>query len=92
MVITIGRDPDPARALRQSQGSQIRQIRQLRQLTLRALAERMCDQPGVTITAAAISEWERGVSTPRQHLQLSLARALDVPWSTLFGLDSAVAS
>lgn len=92
MLITVGRESDPARRIRQHQGRRLRELRQLRQMTLRSLAARMSEQPGVTVTAAAISEWERGVSTPRQHMQVAVARALDVPWSTLFGLDGEVAS
>lgn len=92
MVLTVGHDPNPAARLRRRQGARIRELRTLRGHTLRALADAMCAQEGITITSAAISEWERGVSTPRQHLQVALARALDVPHSTLFGLDGELAS
>jgi len=93
MVITVGHDADPARRLRTRQGAQIRQHRHYRKLTLRQLADRMCEQEGITVTSQAISEWERGGSTPRQHLQVALCRALDTPWSGIFGLDAdAVAS
>lgn len=88
MVLTVGHDPNPARRLRKRQGDLIRQLRRHRKLTLRDLADRMCTQEGISITSAAISEWERGVSTPRQHMQVALARALDVPWSSIFGLDA----
>lgn len=92
MVIRTGHDPNPAHRIRTRQGAQIREIRRFRKFTLRSLADCMCQQEGITVTSQAISEWERGESTPRQHLQVSLCRALDVPWSTIFGLDAEVAS
>jgi len=88
MVITVGHESDPARRLRQRQGAQIRQVRHFRNLTLRQLAERMSQQEGISVTSAAVSEWERGVSTPRQHMQVALCKALDTPWSPIFGLDA----
>ena len=91
MVITVGHELDPARRLRQKQGKRIKEMRAFRKLTLRQLAAAMSQQQGITITAAAISAWEQGQSTPRQHLQVSLAKALDTPWSSLFGLDGEVA-
>lgn len=87
VVQKFGHEADPAKRIRVHQGQKIREARSTRGLTLRALAESMGTQPGITITPAAISEWERGVSTPRRHLQVALSKALDVPWSFLFSLD-----
>lgn len=87
MILPIGHDPNPARRIRALQGARLRELRALRSLTLRTLSERMCEQEGITITSAAISEWERGGSTPRQFLQVAVAKALDVPWSMIFSLD-----
>lgn len=91
MVITSGSDPNPARRLRARQGAKIRTHREFRKWTIAQLAARMCEQEGITITVAAISDWERGVSTPRPHHQVALAKALDTPWSSLFSLDDAAA-
>lgn len=71
----------PAEAIRLRQGKKIREYRQHWKKSQATLA----DELGVT--KAAVSEWERGVSTPRQHLQLDIAKALHAPWSILFGLD-----
>jgi elongation factor G len=46
---------------------------------------------GITITSAAISEWERGVSSPRQHMQIAVAKALETTWTSLFSLEGEVA-
>lgn len=86
MVITLGREPDLARRIRQHQGRIIRETRKLRDLSRGELAETM----GVTI--GAVSQWENGTTTPRQHIQAQLAKALDVPWSMIFSLDTGVAA
>lgn len=87
MVLTIGREQDPAKRIRSRQGKLIRQYRELRELSQEALGQ-LLDPP---VTGAAVSEWERGASSPRQHLQVALAKALNVPWSALFGLDGEAA-
>lgn len=86
-MIVVGTDPNPAQRLRHVQAKKIRALRNLRGLTLRSLADEMCKLPNISVTSAAISEWERGVSTPRQHMQVALAKALDTTWSSLFDLD-----
>lgn len=75
----------PAEAIRRRQGAEIRKFRKFRSLSQAALAGQ------VGVTKAAVSDWERGASTPRQHLQVEIAKALEVPWSSLFGLDREVA-
>jgi transcriptional regulator with XRE-family HTH domain len=83
-VITIGREPDAALRIRQSQGRKIRRLRKLRDKTATELAAE------VGVSAGAISQWETGRVTPRQQHQLAIAKALDVEWSTIFDLDSEV--
>lgn len=85
MVRTIGTEKDPAKRIRHRQGKAIRQVREMRGMTIEDLAQ------AVGVTDGAISQWETGRFTPRQKHQVAVARALDVPWSTLFGLDGEVA-
>lgn len=85
-MMQIGHDPDPAKRRRVRQGQTIRKIRTLRQMSVAELAER-CD-----VTVGAVSQWETGRFTPRQEMQVRIARALDVPWSTIFALDAEVVS
>lgn len=87
-VYVMGTTPKtPAEAIRRRQGAEIRKFREFRKLSQATLAET------VGVTKAAVSDWERGNSSPRQHLQVGIAKALEVPWSSLFGLDrEAVAS
>lgn len=85
MVKQIGIEPDPAKRIRRRQGRTIREVRELRSMSIDDLAERVGVSPG------AVSHWENGRFSPRQHHQTSLARALQVPWSTLFGLDGEAA-
>ena len=82
-VIKFGTEPDPAKRIRLRQGSAIRTVRKMRGLTPQELAEL------VAVTPSAVSQWELGTYTPRQSVQVKIAKALDVPWSMLFGLDEA---
>lgn len=91
-VITIGIEPDPAKRLRQKQGARIKDLRKLHGLSMDALAERMCEQDGITVTQQAISQWENGQTTARPHMQVALARALRVTPSNIFGLDVEIAA
>jgi transcriptional regulator with XRE-family HTH domain len=85
MVITLGREADPRKRIRKRQGDTIRKVRQLRGLSIEEFAK------AVAVTSSAVSQWETGRFTPRQEMQVRIARALDVPWSTIFGLDAEVA-
>lgn len=85
MVIKVGREPDAGKRIRQRQGAKIRQARKLQQLTARALADKL------NVTEGAVIHWETGRYSPRQAMQLEIARALDVPWSFIFGLDGEAA-
>lgn len=75
----------PAAGIRQRQGHTIRKFRTFKKLSQEHLAGTL------GVTKAAVSSWERGESSPRQHLQVELAKALEVPWSSIFGLDREVA-
>lgn len=87
MVIKVGIEPDLARRIRQRQGELIRKVRRdLRGMSIDELAKATGKTPG------AVSQWENGTFTPRQDIQVLIAKALDVPWSTLFGLDGESAA
>lgn len=75
----------PSEALRLKQGGRIKEYRQFRKLSQSDLAAQ------VGVTKAAVSEWERGKSSPRATIQVEIARAVGAPWNVLFGLDSEVA-
>lgn len=85
-ILRIGHEPDPAKRRRQRQGETIRKVRKLRDMSIAELAER-CN-----VTDGAVSQWETGRFTPRLDMQVRIARALDVPHSTLFSVDAEVAS
>lgn len=83
-ITLMGNSPKtPAEAIRVRQGTKIREYRTHWKLSQGELAE------SVGVTKAAVSEWERGVSSPRPHLQVSIAKALKAPWAIIFGLDEA---
>lgn len=78
----------PAAAMRVRQGNKIKEYRKLRKLSgLPSSQQWLAAQCGVT--KAAVSEWERGVSSPRQHVQLEIAKALNAPWYVLFAPPEA---
>ena len=85
MVIKVGTEKDPGKRLRERQGKKIREARHIRKMSASALAE------AVGVTESAVIHWETGRFTPRQQMQIKIARALDVPWSFLFALDGEVA-
>jgi transcriptional regulator with XRE-family HTH domain len=89
MVIKMGREPDPAKRIRQRQGGLIKQVRTMRQMSVRELADAInnLNVRGVSVTPGAVSHWENGIASPRQVTQLAIAQVLDVPWSTIFSLD-----
>lgn len=86
VVLTFGHEPDPAKRIRQRQANLIRKTRLLRDISRAELAETL----GVTV--GAVSQWENGTTSPRQHVQVALAKTLDVPWSMIFGLDAEAAA
>lgn len=64
----------------------IRKMRQVQGLSIADLAE------AIEVTPGAVSQWECGRFTPRQHIQVAIAKALQVPHSAIFGLDAEAAS
>jgi transcriptional regulator with XRE-family HTH domain len=85
-MFQVGHEPDPAKRRRQRQGALIRKLRQLREMTIADLAT------ACGVTYGAVSQWENGRFTPRDDMQVKIAKALDVPWSTIFALDGEVAA
>lgn len=85
MVIQLGHEPDVAKRIRRQQGEKIKQVRKLRDIDRAGLAEL------VGVTLSAVTQWENGDTSPRQHHQVALCKALDVPHSVLFGLDAVAA-
>jgi DNA-binding transcriptional regulator YiaG len=82
-IVVMTKPPkSPAERIRRSQGDKIRSQRKLLKMSQDVFAAE------VGVTAAAVSEWENGKSSPRPHLQVAIAKALHMPWSTLFGLDA----
>ncbi len=80
-MISLGSEQDPAKRIRQAQGTRIKEARKYRNLSHAELAVAVGVSPG------AVSQWETGRTAPRQHHQAAIAKALDVPWSQLFSLD-----
>lgn len=85
MFVQVGHDPDAGSRRRTRQGKAIRQVRQMRGMSVAELAT------ACGVTQGAISHWEHGRFSPRADMQVAIARALDVPWSMIFGLDAEVA-
>ncbi len=75
--------------IRRRIGDRLRAERQARALTLKQMAETI--SAVAPVTAQAVNQWERGHTSPTPAMQLAVARALDVPWSTIFGLDGEAA-
>lgn len=85
MVITVGTDPDRDRARRKRQGAKIRDLRERHSFGMVDFAELL----GVSV--GAVSQWETGRYTPRLRHQLAIARALNVPPSLIFEIDTEAA-
>lgn len=85
MVQTFGKEPDAGKRIRRTQGAKIRTARESRGLEIWQLAE------AVDVSVGSISHWETGRYTPKLRHQVAIAKALDMPWSFLFGLDGEAA-
>lgn len=85
MVLKYGREADPKKRIREERGARIRKARTLQEMSIEELAEK-CE-----VTPGAVSHWETGRFTPRPDMQVRIAKALNVPWSFLFGLDGEAA-
>lgn len=72
-----GRDRDPLEAARRI-GARLRDRRKLRQMSLQEVAQ------GAGISAALLSQVERGLSTPSIESMMAICDALDMPVSWLF--------
>lgn len=85
LTLVIMKNPPktPAESIRLSQGAKIRKFREMKQLSQQALANQ------VGVSKAAVSEWERGRTSPRQHHQKLIAQSLSAPWVVLFGIEDA---
>jgi transcriptional regulator with XRE-family HTH domain len=71
-----------SQGIRTRQGNRIKEFRKVRQMSQRDLAAR------VGVTKQAVCIWERGHASPRAAHQAAIARALEAPWTVLFGLDA----
>lgn len=85
VVLKVGVEPDPAKRIRRDQGKMIRKCRMMRDMSMHDLAV------AVGKTEGAVSQWENGRYTPRQDVQVRIAKALEMPWSAIFGLDGQAA-
>lgn len=85
MVQQFGVETDPNVRRRKRQGAAMRTTRELRGITVEGLAA------DIDVTPGAIRHWETGRYTPRQPHQIAIARALNVPWGVIFGLDGEAA-
>lgn len=90
VVQTFGQEPDPAKRLKQRWGSRMKATRKTRGLTLEQLAAQMTDA-GYTVTAAAISQWENGIYTPRHHLQVGWCKVTGRVHGEVFTYDDEAA-
>lgn len=45
----------------------------------------------LNVSVQALSQWERGDTSPTPAMQLAVAEVLEVSWSSLFALDGEVA-
>jgi transcriptional regulator with XRE-family HTH domain len=86
-VRQLGVEADAAKRLRQAWGNSIRDTRTLKGWTLDKLAQEM----GGIVSAAAIGMWERGVTAPRWHHQIAVAKALGIPHARLFAITDEAA-
>lgn len=82
-IIAVGRETDPAKRLRKAWGENIARLRALRGLTRADLAQR------VGVTEQAVGTWERGETSPRPHLQIAVAAALDCEHGVVFPMRAA---
>lgn len=85
VLIMAGAPKTPSERVRQRQGDTIVRYRKAHKMSQTALAT------SVGVTKAAVSEWERGLSSPRPAHQIAIAKTFNAPWSVLFGLDGEAA-
>ena len=71
------------RVIRRKQGALIRFHRKTLDMTLQQVGN------GLGVSKDAVSQWEKGLTSPTTPNQIALARILQVPWIDIFGLDDA---
>jgi DNA-binding XRE family transcriptional regulator len=79
--------------IRVRQGETLRRYREhtINPVTGKLGVTQMQVAQAIGVTKAAVSDWERGNTSPRPHHQVELARYFKAPWSVLFGLDGEAA-
>lgn len=77
--------------IRQRQGDKLRLFRLNKVVDGRVGVTQSDVAQAIGVTKAAVSDWEAGKSSPRQHHQVALAKYFGAPWSVLFGLDGEAA-
>lgn len=87
-IIPLATGTDANRAIRRTIGRRIRKQRTDLGLSLESVAERMTSS-GYPVSAQAIGQWERGITTPRGKNQYAIAAALGTTYRKLFDLDEA---
>lgn len=87
MTTTGERVRQAADRIRQTQGKAIRNARLAKGLTHRQVAEAIEAEYDVKCSAAAVSQWETGRTTPRAVMQLAIAKVLDQTWTSMFSLE-----
>lgn len=88
---TLGHEPDPAKRLRTKWGNEMRYTRkELRGWTLDQVAEKMAEL-GYRVTPQAISQWERGQTSPRRHFQIGWCKVVGRPHHEVFVMDDEAA-
>jgi transcriptional regulator with XRE-family HTH domain len=78
--------PNPRRQLRRAQGRRLRQAREAAGLTLAELVHQLRLQD-VKISPQAISQWERGETSPRPELRDAVCRMIGADPSVVFTAD-----
>lgn len=72
MVRQFGREADPAKRLRKLWGDEMRATRRTLGWTLDDVVSALkAEGEEYEVTAQAISAWERGIASPRAHLQIA---------------------
>lgn len=92
MVYKVGREPDPAKRIRQRFGSQIQTLRKFRKMSVTDLARAITERGAaagvsLTVTPAAVVQWETGKTSPRPVMQIAIAEALETTWLSIFSLE-----
>jgi transcriptional regulator with XRE-family HTH domain len=74
---------DETRAVRRAQGRRLREARKQAGLTLAEIAYQL-RQAGIALSPQAISSWERGTTSPRDHHRDAVCRLIGVDPADIF--------